>query len=34
MKTRPTIDEIAAAIDAAMPELDSTDRQSRLPSIA
>ena len=27
MKTRPTIDEIAAAIDAAMPELDSTDRQ-------
>ena len=27
MKTRPAIDEIAAAIDAAMPDLDATDQQ-------
>ena len=27
MKTRPTIDDIAEAIQAAMPELDATDQQ-------
>ena len=27
MKTRPTIDDIAAAIQAAMPELDATDQK-------